>query len=81
MRIETRTYYWFDTEHAVLYRGEYDEELNRIRETEEAVLWDVYEKADANPYPADAQELVESWDRVDEYIAKELGFLPDYDVN
>lgn len=74
-------YYWFDTEHAVLYRGEMDEEGNELRDAEQAVLWDIYERAGANPNPETGEEELESWDKIDHYIEKQLGFLPEYDVN
>lgn len=74
-------YYWIDTENAILYRGECDEGGNELRDTEEAILTDIYEKAGVNPHPEDDEEMKDGWEKIDSYLVDKLGFLPEYDVN
>ena len=48
-------------------------------EDDEVILWSAYE--DVPGMPEDEEDLEGSWEAIDAYVEKKLGFLPDYDVN
>lgn len=77
-------YYWLDTDYHygdfsvpkfALTRGELDEEGNKIRDTEEIILWSSYEDLGIDDISDYDTSLI------DKYIYNELGFLPDYEIN
>lgn len=79
-------YYWFDTDFHygdftiskwALFRGEYDENGEKDRTSEELLLWGAWDDIDGY----DEEYIDVQWDVVDNYIEKTLGFLPDYEVN
>ena len=75
-------YYWLDLEDEefVLYEGQYDEDGEKDRESEDAILWCRYAELDINPYPSTDEERKESYDKIDEYIENQLDYIPDYEV-
>lgn len=77
-------YYWLDTDYHYgdfsvpkfsLTRGELDEDGNKIRDTEEIILWSSYEDLGVDDLSDYDTSLI------DKYIYDELGFLPDYEIN
>lgn len=77
----TEYYYWIDTDYHygdysvkkwAMIRGELTEDGEKDRDTEEVIAWG------EQPYTDDIDE---AWRLTDEAIVKELGFLPDYEVN
>ena len=81
---DTEYYYWLDTTEtwnsprkgeAILIRGQYNEDGEKDRETEEEIL--KFSESDCGIIPDDSKAS----EKVDAYIEKELGFLPDYEVN
>lgn len=87
---EPEYYYWLDTTETwnpeptgevIMIRGKYDEDGEKDRDTEEEILkFNVY--TDAGVDKVREKEYGEvQWEPVDAYIEKELGFLPDYEVN
>ena len=81
---DTEYYYWVDlysTESFTLYKGRLDENGEKDRDAEEEILSCRYENINVNPLPDDDEEREENWRKIDSYIEKELGFLPDYEVN
>ena len=75
-------YWWIDTDY---HYGDFsepkfalfcvDKKLDNIMliNTEELILWAAYDDV------CDSES--DDWKPIDEYIAKQLGFLPDYDIN
>lgn len=77
-------YYWIDlysTEFFTLYRGELDTDGEKDRDTEEEVIHCRYKDIDVNPLTGNDEERERDWEKIDAYIEKGLGFLPDYEVN
>ena len=80
----SNNYYWLDTTESwagerkgemILIRGQYNEDGEKDRETEEEIL--KFSESDCGIIPDDSKAS----EKVDAYIEKELGFLPDYEVN
>lgn len=79
-----KNYYWLDTMPTwttktgalALICGEYNDDGQKDRESEKVILNFTEEDIGADR-DADYPE----WDKIDAYIKKELGFLPDYEVN
>ena len=77
-------YYWLDTMPSwtsqtgalALVRGEFDEDGEKDRDTEDVILEFTEEDVGADK-DADFPE----WEKIDAYIESELGFVPDYEVN
>lgn len=74
-------YYWLDTEYLfgdysvkkwALMRGEFTEDGEKDRDTEEVLTW--------GNIP-DTDDMDEAWNQIDEAIEAKLGFVPDYEVN
>lgn len=81
---EKEYYYWLDTTEtwnsprkgeAILIRGQYNEDGEKDRDTEEEIL--EFTAADCGIIPDDN----EAGEKIDAYITAQLGFLPDYEVN
>lgn len=80
------TYYWVDCDYHgcavpafALIRGLLDEEDGqKLRETEEVIFWSTYEDLGVDPTADDVQP---GWDKMDEFIREQIGFLPDYEIN
>lgn len=81
---DTEYYYWLDTTEtwnsprkgeAILIRGQYNEDGEKDRDTEEEIL--EFTAADCGIIPDDN----EAGEKIDAYITAQLGFLPDYEVN
>ena len=83
-------YYWMDTTESwnpkpvgdvILYRGEYNEDGEKDRDNEEEILaFNIYNDAGVDIVKekefGDLQD-----DIIYDYIERELGFVPDYEVN
>ena len=81
---DTEYYYWLDTTEtwnsprkgeAILIRGQYNEDGEKDRDTEEEIL--EFTEADCGIIPDDS----EAGEKIDAYITEQLGFLPDYEIN
>ena len=75
-------YYWIDMEdeELVLYEGQYDEDGEKNRDSEDAVLWCRYSEIGVNPHPETDEELAGNWNKIDEYIESQLDYVPEYEV-
>ena len=80
----SNNYYWLDTTEtwnsprkgeAILIGGQYNEDGEKDRDTEEEIL--EFTAADCGIIPDDN----EAGEKIDAYIEEQLGFLPDYEVN
>ncbi len=75
--LDTDDHYWGQEKHGfALFRGFYDEEGKKDRNTEELVCRAKYEDLDCGA-DADADSILKAIDR---YLEKELGFVPEYEV-
>lgn len=78
MNMTNKYYFWLDTDNGYLYKGQYSETGERLRDTETAVLripqFEDYCAAEEE-YPLD------TWEQIDAYIKRFLGYLPDYEIN
>lgn len=81
----SNNYYWLDTTETwnsprkgemILIRGQYNEDGEKDRDTEEEVL--KFTEADCGIIPGDDDK---AWKKIDSYITEQLGFLPDYEIN
>lgn len=81
-------YYWFETEYHygdysvpkfALIRGRRGDDGIKERDTEEVILWAAYE--DVPGYTGSSDSLETDCEAINAYIEKELGFLPDYEIN
>lgn len=81
-------YYYLDTEYIygcvaipkfALYRGELDECGEKLRDTEKVLCWTAFEDIDIDPMNEDVTQ--EDWDKIDNFIRNEIGFVPEYEVN
>ena len=81
-------YYWLDNNYYygdfsiqkfALVRGELNEG-EKDRETEEVIMWVAYESVDglAEAMANDDADLM--LELIDQYIEKELGYLPEYEI-
>lgn len=82
-------YYWIDTDFHygdfavpkfALIRGEWGED-GKDRETEEVILWAADEDVEGLTEAQESDDMTLAWELIDKYIEKELGFLPDYEIN
>ena len=80
----SNNYYWLDTTETwnsprkgemILIRGQYNEDGEKGRDTEEEIL--KFTEADCGIIPDDDK----AGEKIDAYIEGQLGFLPDYEVN
>jgi hypothetical protein len=81
-------YYWLDNNYYygdfsvpkfALVRGELNEG-EKDRETEEVILWAAYESVDGLTEAMANDDADLMLELIDQYIEKELGFLPEYEI-
>lgn len=81
----SNNYYWLDTTETwnsprkgemILIRGQYNEDGEKDRDTEEEVL--KFTEADCGIVPGDDDK---AWKKVDAYIESQLGYMIDYEIN